>query len=394
MTRSQPNTPAPRTRKISIRWIIISVVAMIIAIAAYRLMSGPKKTRTDDSTIPVTTVQASLGRMEVTLPALGTVTPRNTITVHTQIDGPLLRMPFKEGQLVKAGEVLAEIDPRPYQATLLQAQGQLLRDQALLANAELDLTRYQTLWKQDSVSKQQLDTQVALVKQYQGTVKLDQGQIDTATVNLSYTRILAPISGRVGLRNVDPGNIVHTSDANGLVVITQSQPITALFSLPQDQLADVLNAQRGGHTLEVTAWDRTNQQRIALGTLDSIDNQVDTTTGTFKLRALFANQDNRLFPNQFINIRLRVASITQATLLPIAAIQHGSIGTYVYVIKPDQTATLRSVKLGASDAKQSVVLSGVTAGEAVVIDGADRLKEGSLVRQIAPVRTSAPRSAP
>jgi len=326
-------------------------------------------------------VAASVGEMNVNLRALGTITPPNNITIRTQVTGRLMTMPFKEGQTVKAGDLLAQIDPRPYEAALLQAEGQLTRDEALLANAKLDLTRYQTLWEKNSIAKQTLDTQEALVKQNEGTVKLDKGLVDAARVNLAYTKITAPVSGRVGLRQVDPGNIVQIGDANGLVVLTQVQPITVFFSLPQDTLSQVLTATGKGE-VAVEAWDASDQKNIANGTLESIDNQIDPTTGTYKLRARFDNKDNKLFPNQFVNIRLRADVLKNVILLPNAAIQQGSVGPYVYVVKPNHTATLRKVTLGPSSTAKVVVTQGVASGEAVVVDGVDNLKEGSPVREI------------
>lgn len=367
------------------KWVV-GLVALIVIVLIVRFLwpSGAKPAV--DMSIPVVTVKATVGEMDVNLRALGTITPPNNITVRTQVTGRLMTMPFKEGQMVKAGDVLAQIDPRPYEAALLQAEGQLTRDEALLANAKLDLTRYQTLWEKNSVAKQTLDTQEALVKQNEGTVRLDNGLVNAARVNLAYTKITAPVSGRVGLRQVDPGNIVQIGDANGLVVLTQVQPITVFFSLPQDTLGQVLTARDKGEVV-VEAWDPSDQKNLAIGTLESIDNQIDPTTGTYKLRARFDNKDNKLFPNQFVNIRLRAEVLKDVILLPNSAIQQGSIGAYVYVVKPDHKVTLRKVTLGPASLTKVVIAQGIQSGETVVIDGVDNLKEGSSVKEVSPAGT-------
>jgi multidrug efflux system membrane fusion protein len=286
---------------------------------------------------------------------------------------------FQEGQLVNSGDLLAEIDARPYQAQLLQAQGQLARDQALLRQARVDLDRYKVLWNQDSIAKQILDQQAALVGQYEGAVKLDQGQIDAATVNVVYCHITAPIAGRVGLRLVDPGNIVHTTDTNGLLVITQLQPITVIFTIAEDNLPPVYRKLNAGERLGVDAYDRAGQKKIATGSLLTVDNQIDPTTGTVRLKALFPNDDNALFPNQFVNVRLQVETQRAVIIVPDAAIQRASQRTFVYVVKPDQTVTVRQVTVGATESGEASIETGLSPGDIVVVNGVDKLQEGSKV---------------
>jgi len=285
--------------------------------------------------------------------------------------------------------VLAEIDPRPFQAALDQAVGQLARDQALLANARLDQKRYKTLLAQDSISSQQVDTQDALVRQYEGTVKTDQGNVDNARLQLSYTRIVAPTSGRIGLRQVDPGNIVSTGDTNGIALITQIQPITVLYTIPEDNLPTVLRKLNAGEKLSVQAWDRQMRNQLAEGTLLTTDNQIDTTTGTVKLKAIFQNTDGMLFPNQFVNVRTRVDTMEDATVIPVAAIQRGQQGTFVYVVGDDSAVKVQVVTLGPTDGSRTVVLKGLEPGQRVVVDGADRLKEGMVVEAVDPAARAA-----
>jgi multidrug efflux system membrane fusion protein len=334
--------------------------------------------------IPVRAAKVTQGDVQVTVDGLGTVTARNTATVKARVDGPLLRIAFAEGQTVNSGDLLAEIDPKPFQVQLAQAQGQLARDQALLASAQVDLARYEGLLAKDSIAKQQVDTQAALVKQYQGTVQVDQAQVDSARLQLGYTRVTAPISGRLGLRQVDVGNTVHASDATGIVLITQTQPIAVVFPLPAEQLGSVLNRQRAGSVLQVEALDRDGKTVLAKGRLVSADNQIDLTTGTVKLKAEFDNKDNRLFPNQFVNARLHVETRANATLVPSAAVQRGTQGSFVYAVNAEGVVSVRPVVLSSSGSTSDllVVEKGVQAGEQVVIDGLDKLRDGGKVELI------------
>jgi multidrug efflux system membrane fusion protein len=329
--------------------------------------------------MPVGVATVHQGDLQIILRGLGTVNPLATVTVRTQISGRLMEVGFKEGQRVKRGDFLAQIDPRIYQAQLEQAQGQLERDQAQLANARLDLTRYQKLNAQDSVARQTLDTQRATVQQDEGIVQNDQGMVDSAKVNLDYCRIDSLVDGKVGLRQVDPGNYVQPGDTNGIVVITQMQPMSVIFTLPEDDIEAVLKQVHSGATLSVQAYDRSDSTIIASGTLETVDNQVDTTTGTVKLRAIFPNDDENLFPSQFVNARLLVDTLQNATLIPVAAVQQGTPGSYVYVVNPDNTVSVRVVKLGPTDGQNYSVISGVSLGDKVVVDGVDRLRDGAKI---------------
>ncbi len=371
------NITSQQLKRKRLLWLSLLIVIMIAVGLIRHFTIDNDKDR--NRAIAVVTATAQQQNVPVYFSALGNVTPTYSVTVHSQINGRLLRVLFREGQTVKAGDLLAEIDPRPYQAQLIQYQGQLARDQAALANAQLDLKRYQKLWKQDSVSKQTLDTQAALVQQDEGTVKLDQGFIAATQVNLTYCEITAPIAGRVGLRQVDPGNVVQTSDPNGIVVINTLNPITVIFALPQDDIAPVMSALNAGKTLPVFADDRDQNKLLAAGTLLTIDNQIDPSTGTVKLKASFANNTNQLFPSQFVNVRLLINTLQKAIVIPTAAIQHGAQNSYVYVLNKDNTVNSKPVTTSVNTGENTVITNGIAVGQTVVVDGADKLSDGAKV---------------
>jgi len=386
---ASPGVPGKEPKR---RWWLWLLALAVLAFGAYRVHKGmvePQAANTNPAggapgrnfgAVPVVAVPAVKGDIGVYFPGLGTVTPIHTVSVKSQIAGYLMQVLYKEGQLVNKGDPLAEIDPRPYQVMLENAEAGLLRDQANLDNAKVDLQRYQTLVPLRAVPEQQLATQEALVKSTEGVVKTDQAQIDTAKLDLVYCHITAPITGRVGLRLVDPGNYVTPTDATGLVVITQIEPISVIFPLPEDQLPAIMERQRAGARLRVDAYDREMTKRIAQGWLETIDNQIDPTTGTFKLRANFENRDGALFPNQFVNARLLVEEKNGVTLIPTAAVQRNSQRTYVFLVKPDSTVTVTTITLGTTEGDESEVTSGLKPGDEAVMTGVDRLQEGTKVR--------------
>jgi membrane fusion protein, multidrug efflux system len=403
-TELQTGTPIPNPRDARVRrpdapkrgWIWLIVLA-VVGVAAYFLWPKIKALQSTQSpapttgkgkrgggTTPVVAARAKKGNIGVYNSGLGAVTPIYTVTLKSRVDGQLMNVLFKEGQLVKKGDLLAEIDPRPYQVQLDQAQGQLLHDQALLKNAHVDLDRYKVLLNQQAIPQQQYATQEALVTQYEGTLKTDQAAIDSAKLNLTYAHITAPIDGRIGLRLVDPGNIVHASDSNGLLVITQVDPISVIFTISEDQLQQVVAKMHAGAHLQVEAWDRENKNKLAQGTLDTIDNQIDPTTGTLRLRSLFDNKAAKLFPSQFVNARLLVEEKTGVTVVPNAAIQRNSQETYIWQVKPDNTVTVRPVTLGVTEGDQTEITNGINAGDVMVTVGVDRLVEGSRVNAQVP----------
>jgi multidrug efflux system membrane fusion protein len=337
---------------------------------------------------PVAAVKAKSEDVKVYLSALGSVTSLHTVTVKSRVDGELMEVLYKEGQPVSAGSLLARIDPRPFEVQLNQAQGQLARDQAQLENARVDQQRYRELWEQNSIPKQQLDTQEAQVRQFEGVVKVDQALVEAAKLQLTYSRITSPVSGRAGLRLVDPGNMVRASDSGGLVVIAQTQPIGVVFALPEDSLPQVLAKLKSGAKLPVEAMDREQKRKLAEGQLLTVDNQIDPATGTVKLKAVFLNQNNELFPNQFVNARMQVDMIKGAVVVPAAAVQRGPQGAFVYLVKPDNVAEMRKIELGDASGGRTVVSKGLAEGDLVVVDGADRLREG------APVAVKGPAGQP
>lgn len=339
--------------------------------------------------VPVVVASATRGDLPVFYNGLGNVTAFNTVTVRSRVDGQIVKINFTEGQYVKEGDSLIEIDPRPYQVQLEQAEGQLAKDQAQLRDVQVDYERYQLLFKEGVIPKQQLDTQLAQVGTFEGAIKADQASIDNAKLQIQYAHITAPIGGRVGLRLVDIGNMVHATDTNGLLVITQLQPISVLFSLPQDQLPQVMAKMHGGSPLVVEAYDRDNTSKIASGKLLTIDNQIDTTTGTYKLKAIFDNSKNELFPNQFVNVHLLVSTLKNTVLVPSTAVLRGPKGTYAFVVSQDDTVKVHPITLADTTGGTTGIASGLEAGDSVVIDGQDKLQDGSKVE---PHKSTAPQN--
>lgn len=382
----EPPADAPRSKRKKWPWVLLAVAAVV---ALYLVVSAHNRAQANaeaakakaaaSQPTPVVAATARIGDIPVYLVGLGSVTALNTAVVKSRVDGQLFRIDFHEGQTVKEGQLLAELDPRPFQVQLMQAQGQKSKDEAALQNARVDLQRYEVLMKQDAIPKQQLDTQLATVKQDEAAVESDQGQVESAKLNLAYCRIAAPIGGRVGLRLVDTGNIVHAADATGIVMVNQVQPITVIFTIAADKLPQVLQQMHAGHQLEVDAFDRDNQKQLATGSLAAVDNQIDQTTGTVRLRAVFPNQEDALFPSQFVNARLLVDTLRHTVLVPTAAIQRSPTSTFVYRVKADHTVDSRPVVVQLSEGDTTALSSGVAPGEIVVTDGVDRLRPGSKV---------------
>ena len=362
-------------------WVVLGLVALVLFVWAILpgQNAGNQRGFGAGGPQPVGVAKAAKGNIDVTLDALGTVTPLATVTVRPQVSGQLLRVNFQEGQLVKAGDLLAEIDPRSFQAALDQAKGQLARDSALLANARLDLKRQQALYLANATSQQSLATQATLVKQYQGVVLSDQANLESADINLGYTRIVAPVSGLAGLRQVDIGNFVSAGQTAGVVVITQLEPMSVLFTIPENNIGDVVSQMKAGRALTVTALNHDKTKVLATGRLTAVDSEIDTTTGTVKLRALFDNADGALFPNQFVNVRLLVDTLRAQTVVPAAAVQRGSSGDYVFVVNAEHMVMMRAVTLGRQQGDRVAIAKGLNVGETVVTDGGDRLRDGAEV---------------
>ncbi len=396
MITSPTETHLPSPARSRLRLWILGFVLLAAAAALVRYFggggdadraagrgSGPGFRRGGpNQTVPVRLVTAERRDIDVYQRALGTVTPLNTVTVRSRLDGELVRVLFGEGQQVRAGQLLAEIDPRPYEAQLAQALGQQAENRARLENARADLARLQELVAQGLVTRQQVSSQESLVGQYLGALQSNEAQVNTAKLNLSYTSVTAPISGRLGLRQVDAGNLVRAGDASGLVVITQMRPISVIFTVPEAELPAVLEAMRAGRRLPVQAWDRADSVKLADGRLETVDNQIDTATGTIRMRATFENADEQLFPNQFVNVRLRVRTLQGATAIPATAVQRASFGAFVYVVRPDATVTISRVTLGPQEGDRVAVEQGLEAGARVVIEGVDNLTEGARVEVV------------
>lgn len=392
------------TRKVG-QWLIGIVLLLAGAgLVWYYGFGEPAATASKDGRFrmaldmpPVRIVPAEQRDIEVSLRALGTVTPLNTVTVRSRLDGEMVKVYFTEGQVVQAGQVLAEIDARPYEVALAQAQGAHAENMARLNNARVDLASFESLYEQQLIPKQQLTSQEALVRQIEGTIQSNDAQVTNARLQLSFTKIVAPIAGRLGLRQVDAGNLVRSSDVNGIVVITQMQPISVIFTVPETDIPAVQTAMRRGASPSVEAWDRAETVRLATGVLKTVDNQIDTTTGTIRLRAEFDNRDDRLFPNQFVNIRLTVATVDDATVVPAATIQRAAFGTFVYVIRDDDTATVRRITLGPAEGDRVAITEGLSPGDRVVLEGVDALREGTkveIVEALPPAATAATERRP
>ena len=362
-------------------WVGLTLIAIVALLWLLRPAAMPKEQGRFGAggPMPVGVAKAVATDINVTNDALGSVTPLATVTVRPQVSGTIVRIDFQEGSMVKAGDVLAEIDPRPFQAALDQAKGQLARDAAALGNARVDLGRFQSLWDQKAISQQQLATQAALVKQDEGVVESDKANVQTAAINLGYTKVTSPISGRAGIRQVDVGNLVQAGQTSQIVVVTQLQPISILFSLPEDSLGQIMQQVDQGAKLVVEAYDRAQTTKLATGVLSAVDSQIDATTGTVKMRATFDNADDALFPQQFVNVRLRVLTLHGQTSVPPAALQRGAQGSFVYIVNKDNTVSMRTVTTGVTDGDKVQITQGLKPGDTVVVDGADRLRDGSEV---------------
>ena len=380
------NAQRPRARS---QWWLWLLVLAVLGCGGYWLLekswerlplAAEPAARPVPQGVPVIVAAARQGDMPVYLTGLGSVTAFNTVTVKSRVDGQLIKIAFREGQFVGQGDLLAEIDPRPFEVQLEQAQGQMARDVALLKDAKINLARNQQLLAKQLIAKQQVDDLAAAVGQYEGAIKVDQGLIDNARLQLTYCHITAPISGRVGLRLVDVGNMVHATDQTGLLVITQVQPIAVLFTIPEDNLPPILKKLQADERLPVEAYDRAGQTKIATGSLLTVDNQIDQSTGTTRLKAVLENQDNALFPNQFVNVRLLLDVRKGAVIAPVAAIQRGPQGTFVYVVKIDKTVEVRQITVGPTAGTDAVIEAGLSPAEMVVVDGVDKLRAGSTVQ--------------
>ena len=382
VTRSHFTEPPPEKKGQAWLWVLVLIALGVGGVLYYQRHSSgdasKAKAAAPPRPVPITTAPAHAGDIGVYVEALGTVTPVFTVTVTSRVQGQIMDVRYTEGQMVHKGDALLEIDPRPYQAALTQAEGQLAHDQATLGEARIDLDRYKSAFARNAVAQQQVYDQEQAVLQYEGTVKNDEGTVENARVNLSYTHITSPIDGRVGLRLVDPGNIVQANSSTPLVVITQLQPITVIFSVAEDYVPQILKQLRQNHSMPVAALDRTQAQQIATGSLLTLDNQIDPTTGTVKLKAVFPNKDDALFPNQFVNARLLVETQHDVTLVPAAAIQRNAQGAFVYVVKPDKTVQMSTVKVGTSDGNEAAV-EGIQPNAQVAVSGFDRLQDGALV---------------
>jgi multidrug efflux system membrane fusion protein len=352
---------------------------LVAGFLVQRACSAPPAKAQGPRAVPVAVAQAMTRDLDVRFSGIGTVTTRDTVTVKSRVDGQLMRLGFREGQMVRQGDLIAEIDPRPYRVQLMQAEGQMAKDMAALRTARKDLQRFTTLGAQGILSRQQSEAQASTVEQLEGAVRMDKAQVESARLNLTYCRITAPVAGKVGLRGVDPGNLVKASDATGLVVITPLQPINVSFTLPADQIQPLLDAIHSGRSLQAEAYDRDLKNRLALGTLDAMDNQVDPATGTVRLKALFRNENLALFPNQFVNVYLKVDTLKGAVVIPTAALQRSPQATFVYVVKGDSTVDMRTVAVRHTDGETCAIATGLASGETVVVDGLDKLRPGSKV---------------